>query len=219
MKSELVLIRHAQAWCNVEDVVGGPLGCRGLTPHGRIQADILATRLLASHSSGEQRVDALYSSPRLRAMQTAEPIAEFLDLPIRVTPDLREQDLGDADGQPRSVLHSTYEGNPVLEPWREPAVRAESWSAYVERVRQALDDLTRENDGHRLVIVTHGEAVNAAHHIFLGLPPRWPGPLPLTISNTAITRWRKEPWDYHRPFLGMRWNLHVHNDTAHLTTP
>ncbi|MFC7304757.1 histidine phosphatase family protein [Streptomyces monticola] len=216
-KRELMFVRHAQAWCNVEDTVGGPLGCRGLTRQGHDQARRLADRLAARQADNRSRVDALYCSPRLRAVETAEPVAEALNLPLRVQPDLREQDLGEADGLPRVVLHSTCEGNPVLQPWRAPAVGAESWSTYVDRIRRVLDSILQSHEGHRLLLITHGEAINAAHHIFLGLPPRWPGPLPVTVANAAITRWRREPWERHRPQLGLRWDLQAHNDTAHIT--
>jgi 2,3-bisphosphoglycerate-dependent phosphoglycerate mutase len=149
--SELLLVRHAEAWCNVEDIVGGPLGCRGLTPFGRTQADRLAARLSRSHISGERRVDTIYCSPRLRAVQTAEPIAEALGLRIQLKADLREQDLGVADGRPRSELYADCEGNPALQPWREPAVGGESWFAYAARVRHVIDNLTADNCGRRLV--------------------------------------------------------------------
>ncbi|MGW0831908.1 histidine phosphatase family protein [Streptomyces prunicolor] len=214
--TELLLVRHAEAWCNVEDVVGGPHGCRGLTPRGREQARLLGAGLRARYG-GTERVDVLCSSPRLRAAQTAEAVSGALGLPVRPVPEFREQDLGEADGLSRTVLHAGFDGNPVSEPWRVPAPGAESWSAYVIRVAAALTALAEAHQGRRVLVVTHGEAVNAAHHFFLGLPRDWPGPLPLTVDNTGVTRWREEPWDRHRPALGLRWDLRTHNDTAHLT--
>ncbi|WP_416968181.1 histidine phosphatase family protein [Streptomyces sp. 4F14] len=216
--TELLLIRHAEAWCNIDDTVGGPRGCRGLTPRGHEQARLLAARLGEGHT-GAGRVDVLYASPRRRAAQTAEAMSRTLDLPVRFLPEFREQDLGAADGLSRAVLHNGFDGNPVLEPWRVPASGAESWSAYVARISAALTALAEAHRGHRVLVVTHGEAVNAAHHVFLGLPPDWPGPLPVTVDNTAVTRWREQPWDRHRPALGLRWDLYAHNDTAHLTQP
>lgn len=214
---ELLLVRHAQAWCNVDGTVGGPLGCRGLTPRGQVQAKLLAERLYAEHHGGLP-VDALWCSPRARAVQTAEEVAQALGLPLRVAAGLREQDLGEADGRPRTVLHADFTGNPVLEPWRVPSPGAESWSAYRERVTGALAGLLHAHEGERIVVVTHGEAVNAAHHFFLRLPGHWPGPLPVTVDNAAVTRWRRRPWYEHRPGLGLRWDLQSHNDTAHLAT-
>ena len=210
--TELALIRHGEAWCNVDDIVGGPRGCRGLTEQGAQQARALADRF----ATEAEIVDVLYSSPRLRARQTAELVADMLGLPVRVDDGLRDQDFGDADGEPRSTLYCGFPGNPILEPGRAPAPGAEPWSAYVARVRRTLHRLSRIHSGQRLMLVCHGETVNAAHHVFLGLPDGWPGPLPLTVANTAITRWRQLPWDIHRLNLGERWNLQAHNDTEHL---
>jgi len=41
----LLLIRHAEPEAAVTGVVAGPLGCTGLTEHGRAQAAALARRL------------------------------------------------------------------------------------------------------------------------------------------------------------------------------
>ncbi|MEV6948934.1 histidine phosphatase family protein [Streptomyces sp. NPDC051172] len=213
--TELILVRHAQAWCNVHDVIGGPDGCRGLTERGRAQARALADRL-----KGEaEQADVLYSSPRSRALQTARPVGDALGLPVHIDEGLREQDFGTADGQPRSVLHHGFRGNPVLEPRRIPARGAESWVAYRTRAGRALDRLSRFHPGARLLLICHGETVNAAQHMFFGLPEEWPGPLPVTVANTGITRWRRVAWDTHRPELGTRWDLQAHNDTAHLSEP
>lgn len=212
---ELILVRHAEAWCNVHDVVGGPRGCRGLTERGRAQARCLAERL-----KGEtDRVDVLYSSPRQRAVQTARPVADALDIPLRIDEELREQDLGAADGQSRSLLHRDFDGNPFLEPWRPPFTGAESWSVYRTRVQRTLHRLSHVHAGQRLLLVCHGETVNAAFHVFFDLPENWPGPLALTVANTGIARWRQVRWDIHRPDLGSRWDLQAHNDIAHLNDP
>ncbi|QNP68869.1 histidine phosphatase family protein [Streptomyces roseirectus] len=209
--TELLLIRHAQAWCNVEDIVGGPLGCRGLTPVGWEQAERLAARLAA-----EEHADVLYASPRRRARETAVAAGHALGLPVRIEEGLREQDLGSADGVPRYQLHQGLGVIPAHLPHRPLADGAESWTAFVERTGQALRELTRRHRGERVLAVCHGETVNAAHHFFLDLPMGWPGPLGVTVDNASLTRWREQPWDQYQPELGLRWDLQTHNDTAHL---
>jgi broad specificity phosphatase PhoE len=42
---QLVLIRHAESEHAVNNIVGGPIGCQGLTLRGREQAERLAERL------------------------------------------------------------------------------------------------------------------------------------------------------------------------------
>ena len=71
--TRIVLVRHGEAECNLNRIIGGPKGCTGLTPLGRIQVAALADRL---YESGELRqATALYSSVLPRATETAEPSA------------------------------------------------------------------------------------------------------------------------------------------------
>jgi hypothetical protein len=68
--TRIVLIRHGQAECNVNRVVGGVKGCTGLSPLGRRQVADLADRL---YESGELRdATTLYASVLPRAVETAE---------------------------------------------------------------------------------------------------------------------------------------------------
>ena len=74
---ELGLLRHAHAgdptsWSRPDDL-------RPLTDKGRGQADRLG-RLLASAGFVP---DAILASPRVRAVQTAELVADHLDVPVR----------------------------------------------------------------------------------------------------------------------------------------
>ncbi len=80
----LHLLRHAHAGDST--TWEGPDEQRPLTKRGRHQAERLGRFLLKN----EIRPDGIWSSPKVRALQTAEIVAEALDLPVRV--DLR---LGD----------------------------------------------------------------------------------------------------------------------------
>jgi len=73
---QLSLLRHAHAGDPAK--WKGPDADRPLSAKGRQQADRLA-RFLAEH---ELRPDHLVSSPKVRAVQTAEAVAHALDLPI-----------------------------------------------------------------------------------------------------------------------------------------
>ncbi|TDD82767.1 hypothetical protein E1298_22240 [Actinomadura rubrisoli] len=78
--TELLLVRHAEAWCNVAGVVGGAVGCRGLTPLGRAQAAALAGRLRTLSEAG-QGIDCFVASPRRRAAETAAIVQEAVGVP------------------------------------------------------------------------------------------------------------------------------------------
>ncbi|HEY3844167.1 MAG TPA: phosphoglycerate mutase family protein, partial [Acidimicrobiales bacterium] len=67
--TRVVLVRHGEAVCNVNGVVGGMRGCRGLTELGRAQVLALRERLIRT---GELKgAGALYSSTLPRAIETA----------------------------------------------------------------------------------------------------------------------------------------------------
>ena len=67
--TRLVLIRHGEAQSAIDGVVGGPLGCTGLSELGRRQADALAARLVRT---GELAgAVALYASTLPRAIETS----------------------------------------------------------------------------------------------------------------------------------------------------
>lgn len=82
------LVRHAKAKNRLtwED----PDHLRPLTKRGRKEAQAIAERL------GEEPLTRLVSSPFVRCLQTLEPLAGALDLPIETTDLLAEG----ADGEP-----------------------------------------------------------------------------------------------------------------------
>jgi phosphohistidine phosphatase SixA len=96
------LIRHAKAknrltWEEPDQV-------RPLTKRGRREAEAIAARL------GEETLTRLVSSPYVRCLQTLEPLAVVLDLPIETTDLLAEG----ADGERAAELMcSLAEAGPI----------------------------------------------------------------------------------------------------------
>lgn len=78
----LHLLRHAHA--GDSSTWDGPDALRPLTKRGRRQADRLGRFLLA----GGVRVDAIVSSPKVRARQTADIVGEHLGLEVVEDPRL-----------------------------------------------------------------------------------------------------------------------------------
>jgi probable phosphoglycerate mutase len=107
-ETDLLLVRHGEAWCNLAGVAGGDRGCTGLTDQGREQAERLAVRLGALND--EWAVDALYATPRRRVRETAIPIAATLGLPVRVDAGLSGPTHGVADGMPWTEIRRTFGG-------------------------------------------------------------------------------------------------------------
>jgi probable phosphoglycerate mutase len=193
----LLLVRHGESICAVNGVVGGAIGCTGLTDRGGAQARALGERLAAEGF----RADVLYASTLPRAAQTAEAVGDALSLPIVPDDELRELVPGEIDGS----AWSDYVGfSMVDEPERPVSPGGESLRGFQGRVRTTLDRMAREHDGQTVVAVCHGGIVLTSMYVNLGLAD---GTFTGDIDYTSITEWRVD--------AGV-WTLVRFNDVAHL---
>jgi broad specificity phosphatase PhoE len=147
--TELHLIRHGQTDWNLAGRYQGqsdiPLNAAGLT-----QAQSLALSL-----SG-QRFDALYSSDLQRAHQTAQALAQILNLPIHVRRGLREISMGAWEGRLLAEVSLGYTQN------KSPDARApggESVAEVAARMALSAAEITRAHPHGRVLLVSHGLAL------------------------------------------------------------
>ncbi|MEO8539087.1 MAG: histidine phosphatase family protein [bacterium] len=111
MSSRLYFARHGESSANRSRAFANREGAFPLTALGISQAREVAVRL---RSAG---VTVIRSSPLLRAVQTAEIVAEALDLPFTVADGLREFDVG------------RWEGTNLAEGWAEYEAVSHAWLA------------------------------------------------------------------------------------------
>jgi alpha-ribazole phosphatase/probable phosphoglycerate mutase len=162
--SRLVLVRHAEP---EEDARGRCYGSLdvGLSDAGRHAAAALAERL------AELAYDAVWSSPRLRAVDTATPIAEARRLVVTRDDDLRELDFGALEGR---AYDEIAESEPDLfRAWMERPTTltfpgGEGFADLKQRALAACRRIRRTHE--RAVVVTHGGVVRAALAEWLGMP-------------------------------------------------
>jgi probable phosphoglycerate mutase len=202
----LILVRHGDAYAGFHGVVGGQLGCTGLTLHGRAQAAALRDHLAAS---GRVRADVLLASVLPRAIETASIIAPGLGLEIsRQECDLCELHTGEADGLSWTEYAARYGSFDMeAEPDRVFAPAGESWNSFHERVRRTLERVARDYEGQTVVAVCHAGVIMASMRVLLGIPYCSCGRLRPT--NTGLTEWE------HDASLD-RWTLHSFNEASHL---
>ncbi|MFF7777064.1 histidine phosphatase family protein [Streptomyces tanashiensis] len=206
--TELVFVRHGEAQCNVDGLVGGPRTCTGLTNRGYAQVEQVALRLAAEHR--DRPFDALYAGPRIRLRQTAEIISQGLRLPMYTDDRLDGPVHGAADGRPWTEVKTAADGGPHAHPDRPWAAGSDTWNGYLARAGRFLQELTNQHQGERVLFAAHGETVIAAHTLLLGIPMA--SPAGFMVSHGSITRWQ-----HHVNRLGQaRWMLDRHNDTEHL---
>jgi probable phosphoglycerate mutase len=159
-----LLIRHAD-----NDFLGKALAGRlpgvHLNAVGRRQAEALAERL------GGQPIHALYTSPRERARETAEPLARRLGLEPRVAPELDEIDYGEWVGKSLAELEA-------LPAWRRlhacrSCNRAPGGETTLEvqaRVIAFLARLCGECFEQTVALFSHADPIKSALCFYLGIP-------------------------------------------------
>ncbi|HET7420168.1 MAG TPA: histidine phosphatase family protein [Candidatus Dormibacteraeota bacterium] len=141
---------------------------------GREQAERLAQRVRLV------RPAAVYSSPYRRALQTARAITDDVKVDDRLVE--MALDLGE-DGS------IDFKENPL---------------AAAQRMREVLDDVVRDHEGRRVVVVSHGGSIIACLTDVMRLEP---GQLRILPYYTSISTVR---------VLGDRRMVGAIGDTAHL---
>jgi len=160
----VLLIRHAET-----DAVGRYLAGRGvgvrLNDTGRRQAERLEARL------SRRTIDAIYTSPQLRARETIQPFAEKLGARVVVRDDLAEVDFGAWTGMTFEAL----QGRPDWQEFNAHRAAArppggEPLPAVQARVVAALDDLEIRHERATVVLVSHAEVIRCAVLHYLAIP-------------------------------------------------
>ena len=105
----LYFVRHGQSEANVRGIISNRDLPHALTELGRQQAERLADRLM------DVRAVAIYSSPILRAAETAQIVAQAKNLPVEITNALREPDCGVMEG--RADEEAWAEHDRVMHDW------------------------------------------------------------------------------------------------------
>jgi broad specificity phosphatase PhoE len=143
------LVRHGEV-ANPDRILYGRLPGYGLSEDGQMMA-----KAAADYLTGRD-ITVLGSSPLERAVQTAEPIAAQLGLPIEIDERLIEPwnhfeglNVGVGDGSLRSPRHWVYLRNPFRPSWGEP------YREVAARVLAAAGDAARAARGHEAVCVSH----------------------------------------------------------------
>lgn len=149
---ELLLVRHAlPVRRHVEEGAADP----GLSDDGHAQA-----RHLAAYLAAEVPLDALYSSPLLRARQTAQPLAEVLGLDIALVDDVAEWDRNSNEYVPIEELKAADDPRWHAIARGEWPVVDESAEEFDARVVTGIEQLVERHRGQRVAVVCHGRVIN-----------------------------------------------------------
>ncbi|HSJ61554.1 MAG TPA: bifunctional RNase H/acid phosphatase [Jiangellaceae bacterium] len=166
--SSLLLVRHGQTADTVaRRFAGGSVPGPPLDDLGREQAERAAAAL------ADAAAVAVLSSPIVRAMQTAELIADRLGLALSAEAAWRECEFGEWEGLHFDEVAERYPYE--IAAWRNstasPAPGGESLDQMTARIAAARDDVLERYSGQPVIVVTHSMPIRALMRIALDAPP------------------------------------------------
>ena len=136
--TSFILIRHAESPWSDDD--NRPLSAAGL-----MAAESLPERLAA------YPIDAIYSSPYRRSMQTVVPLARRRGLDIREVLELRERTLGAYRcASFAEAMEASWSDFDLIHPGGESSRVAQA------RVRDLIEQLAHRHQSQTVVLATHG---------------------------------------------------------------
>ena len=203
--TRLYLVRHGQSAGNAEGRFGGH-GPTPLSDLGREQAEKTAQML------AKEGVEAIYSSDLIRAVQTAEPLAKLLDLPIHQSAAFRERHVGVLQGLTFDESKQQYPNDYyalINRNVNHVITDGESYRNLLRRITIELRNILRNHNLKRIAIFSHTGAICYLTLHLMGAIHRGTKSTPwLITSNCGINRFE---------FRGPR-NVRVLalNDTRHL---
>jgi broad specificity phosphatase PhoE len=146
-------VRHGESEANTQHVISNRASHFGLTELGRQQADSIAEKLR------DIPVSSIFSSPILRAKETADIVSRTFYLPYQVTEALREYDCGYLEG--RSDEESWNQHRKYYEDWTvrhnytSKPTAGESFIDIQNRFLPFIESLKHSNDEH-ILLIGHG---------------------------------------------------------------
>lgn len=164
-------VRHGETDWNVRKKIQGAVDIP-LNENGRRQAEALAAQLLKKKKEGEFQVARAYTSPQLRAAETAKTAAEALGIQCVSLDGLREMGMGKWEGLNWRTVKTEFPQEYVY--WNNNrryvnTPEGESYNELLTRTFDALEYILRHEEKDVLV-VTHSAVLMAVRCYLDGCP-------------------------------------------------
>ena len=162
--TKILLIRHGDT-----DYVDEALAGRIDSP---LNAEGIMQSLRVAEALKHLSIHAIYASPLIRTQQTAQPLANFLHLEVKINNDLNQVNFGDWQGLSFDELiqdpnWKIFQENPALA--KIPG--GEDGFMVRERVSTATIILISQHPDDALIaIFSHGSIIRHTISYFIGLP-------------------------------------------------
>lgn len=166
---QIYLARHGQDEDNAQGILNGHRD-RPLTPLGLEQA----TQLAGFIKEASLTFDAVYSSPLIRAQETALTVTSALNLPNPVIlPELIERDFGMMTGQKTADIKKLCAPDiiqaEIITYFLSPE-GAETFPDLIVRGRKILDIIKTKHQAGQILLVSHGDIGKMIYAAYYNLP-------------------------------------------------
>jgi len=202
--TKVILVRHGETdWNKLKYFQGGGSNTQ-LNENGEQQAKSLALRLKP------ESIQAIYSSPLQRALDTAQAIAGYHQLKVGIKPDLNELDCGELEGIPISNIGKSLGELLITGSQGEILPRLPGGESLVElrqRAWKAIQGLVSKHPDEVIVVASHFFTILSIICSVLNLPLSEIGRLRLVPASISTIVFDKATT-----------RLVLFNDTCHLTS-
>ncbi len=169
MRTKIIFIRHGQSIGNERHELLGHTD-KDLSELGYKQAEAAAEALK------HEKIDVIYSSDLLRAMNTARPHARIRRMEVIPSRGLRELYLGDWEGMSVFDVIEKYGESTYKIDWVENfgtfvMPNGESTWAAGDRFLSETERIAEENEGNTVLIVAHAAVIRSFFAHISGLTP------------------------------------------------
>lgn len=210
MSTEFLIVRHGETPWNVERRIQGWRDI-DLNDNGHLQAKRLAARLSEAQQP-HAPLHAIYSSDLARARSTAQAVADQLRLPLGLVEGIRERNYGVLEGVPFDQMQQHHPDIAKVWQSRDPdgiIPEGETLREFHVRVTDALQSLASQHQQQRVLVVTHGGAMDIIWRAATGEPIE--APRKVVMLNASINRIRITASDNR-----FEWSLIDWGDVSHL---
>jgi broad specificity phosphatase PhoE len=163
-KTTLILIRHGETETNVKKVLHEYNDPAPLTSLGKKQIELTAGKL------AQLNLQALFSSTKKRAIESAEIISTICKIKLQLKEDIAERNWGELSGKPWGDIKQILNPLSLDERYDYTPLNGESWKEFESRLLCQLDYIVAAHRGSVIGIVTHGGVIRALMPYLLNVP-------------------------------------------------
>lgn len=161
-----------------------------LSDEGRRQAVLLGERLSL------EKIDAIYSSQLIRAVETAQIVNQYFKVPHIIRTELEEMSFGFMEGMSDERIAAAFADFKIEQKKMEtdlPYPGGEGAEDVIKRAMPVFKEITASGY-QNVAVITHGGVIRSMIAAFLHLEPKYSRLMGTTLENCSITKvvWNEE---------------------------